>query len=257
MLQKPRAELHPIPVTKVWHRVGIDLVGPLPETRRGNKYIITLSDYFSKWPEAAPLPSKEATGVASFLLDTFCHHGWPKIVQSDQGWEFVDTMNSCLFEMTGIKQCVSSAYHPQTNNLDERLNQTLIATLKKVVDASTDDWDDHLSAALYAYRISRQASSKFSPFFLMYIRQPRKAITLAIRGEHSRDSLEMASGDKVSEEYAEDAEAVMQKLLDIREKCHLKAKENIGAAQQKQKQHYHKKHNALKVYCDKYYCNVH
>ena len=250
MLQKPRAELHPIPVTKVWHRVGIDLVGPLPETRRGNKYIITLSDYFSKWPEAAPLPSKEATGVASFLLDTFCRHGWPKIVQSDQGREFINTINSCLFEMTGIKQCVSSAYHPQTNSLDERLNQTLIATLKKVVDASTDDWDDHLSAALYAYRISRQASSKFSPFFLVYNRQPRKAITLAIREEHSRDSLEMASGDEDSEEDAEDAEAVMQKLIDIREKCHLKAKENIGAAQQKQKQQYDKKHNALKVGCN-------
>ena len=52
VLHKPRAQLHPIPVTKVWHRVCIDLVGPLPETKRGNKYIITLSDYFSKWPLA-------------------------------------------------------------------------------------------------------------------------------------------------------------------------------------------------------------
>ena len=245
VLQKPRAELHPIPVTKVWYRVGIDLVGPLPETRRGNKYIITLSDYFSKWPEAAPLPSKEATGVASFLLDTFCRHGWPKVVQSDQGREFVNAINSSLFEMTGVKQCVSSAYHPQTNGLDERLNQTLITTLKKVVDASSSDWDDHLSAALYAYRISRQASSKFSPFFLMFNRQPRKAITLAIREERNEELLE--NSDESEEEDAEDAEAVMQKLLTIREKCHLKAKENIDAAQQKQKRQYDKKHNALKV----------
>ena len=148
MLQKPRSELHPIPVTKVWHRVGINLVGPLPEIKRGNKYIITLSDYFSKWPEAAPLPSKEATGVASFLLDTFCRHVWPKIVQSDQGREFVNAINSSLFEMTGVKQWVSSAYHPQTNGLDERLNQTLITTLKKVVDASSDDWDDSSSICL-------------------------------------------------------------------------------------------------------------
>ena len=56
--QKPRSELHPIPMTKVWHRVGIDLVGPLPETKKGNKYIITLSDYYSKWPEAAAIPPK-------------------------------------------------------------------------------------------------------------------------------------------------------------------------------------------------------
>ena len=77
-----------------WHTVGIDLVGPLPETKQGNKYVVTVCDYFSKWPDAAPLPSKEATGVASFLLNTFCRHGWPKIVISDQGWEFVNDVNS-------------------------------------------------------------------------------------------------------------------------------------------------------------------
>ena len=80
----------------------------------------------------------------------------------------------------GVQHCVSSAYHPQTNGLDERLNQTLVTTLKKVVDACSNDWDEHISAALYAYRISKQASSKFSPFFLMYNRQPRKAVSLAI-----------------------------------------------------------------------------
>ena len=154
-LQKPRAELHPIPVTKVWYRVGIDLVGPLPETSSGNKYIITLSDYFSKWPEAAPLPSKSAEGVAKFLFDTFCRHGWPKVIQSDQGREFVNEINTRLFQLTDIQHCVSSAYHPQTNGLDEHFNQTLVNTLKKVIDSSTDDWDQHLSAALYAYRISK------------------------------------------------------------------------------------------------------
>ena len=153
VLQKPRAELHPIPVTKVWHKVGIDLVGPLSETKQGNKYIITLSDYFSKWPEAQAIPSKHAVCVAQFLLDVFCRHGWPKSVLSDQGREFVNSINQCLFEMTSIKHCVSSAYHPQTNGLDERFNQTLVNTLKKVVDACSEDWDQHLSAALYAYRL--------------------------------------------------------------------------------------------------------
>ena len=105
-----------------------------------------------------------------------------------------------------------------------------------------------MTAALYAYRISRQASSKFSPF-LMFNRQPRKAITLAIGEERSGEFLEMAS-DESEEEDAEDAEAVMQKLLNIREKCHLKAKQNIDAAHQKQKRQYDKKHNALNVhYC--------
>ena len=56
-------------------QVGIDLIGPLPTTDRGNRYIVTLVDYFSKWPEAAPLPDKTAVGVASFLYELFCRYG--------------------------------------------------------------------------------------------------------------------------------------------------------------------------------------
>ena len=58
-------------------------LGPLPETARGNKYIITATDYFSKWPEAAPLADKTAVGVAEFLF-SFCRHGWRERIISDQ-----------------------------------------------------------------------------------------------------------------------------------------------------------------------------
>ncbi|KAL5500398.1 hypothetical protein EMCRGX_G011953 [Ephydatia muelleri] len=63
------AELHPIPVKdEEWHTIGVDLIGPLPETQKGNKYIMTVSCLFSKWPEATALPDKTATGVAEFLF---------------------------------------------------------------------------------------------------------------------------------------------------------------------------------------------
>ena len=65
----------------------------------------------------------------------------------------MNEVNHCLFEMTDIKHCISSAYHPKSNGLDARLNQTIITTLKKVVDVHGDDWDDHLSAVLYTYRL--------------------------------------------------------------------------------------------------------
>ena len=53
-------------------QVGIDLIGPLPETKRGNRYVVTLVDYFSKWPEAEPLQDKKATSVALFLFKMLC-----------------------------------------------------------------------------------------------------------------------------------------------------------------------------------------
>ena len=55
-------------------QVGIDLIGPLPLTQKGNKYVVTLVDYFSKWPEAAPLPDKSAIGVGMFLYELFCRY---------------------------------------------------------------------------------------------------------------------------------------------------------------------------------------
>ena len=80
------AELHPVPV----HTIGVDLIGPLPETTRGNKYIMTVSCYFSKWPEATSLPNKSAIGVAEFLYKCFTRLGCCQVKISDQGREFVN-----------------------------------------------------------------------------------------------------------------------------------------------------------------------
>ncbi len=97
-------------------------------------------------------------------------------------------------------------------------------------------------------RISKQASSKFTPFFLMYNRYPRKAVTHALeRIDEGEAEEEEEDEEEEEEENAEDIDAVLGRLLEIREKCHLKAKENICAAQQKQKRQYDKKHNSLKV----------
>ena len=88
------AELHPIPVKdEVWHTIGVDLIGPLTETQKGNKYIMTVSCLFSKWPEATALPDKTATGVAEFLFLCFTRHGCCKVKISDPGREFVNQVN--------------------------------------------------------------------------------------------------------------------------------------------------------------------
>ena len=80
---KPAAMLHPIPVSDVWNKIGIDLI-KLPETPRGNNYLITIIDYFSKWAEAEPIPTKEAIHVANFLKKMIMRHGCPQEIISDQ-----------------------------------------------------------------------------------------------------------------------------------------------------------------------------
>src|SRR5262249_52291649 len=89
--------LHPMPVTdQVWHTVGIDLVGPLPETARHNRYIAVAVDLFSKYPEAQAIPNKEAATVRDFLLTLIYRHGCPRIIITDQGREFVNQVNEEL-----------------------------------------------------------------------------------------------------------------------------------------------------------------
>ena len=91
---KVTAELHPIPVKdKVWHMIGADLIGPLPETARGNKYIPTVSCLSSKWPEATAVPDKPATGVAEFLFQCSCRHGCPSVKISEKGRQLINQVN--------------------------------------------------------------------------------------------------------------------------------------------------------------------
>ena len=161
-------------------KFGFIIVGSLPETPWGSKYIITATDYFSKWPEAAPLPDKTAVGVAEFLFSLFCCHDWPERIISNQGREFVNAVSRytcrdikhkhsvmhvtrtlyvyrCLYDRTHIEHRISSPYHPQMNGLDECTNRTLVQTLTKLSTAKAD-WDQCIDAALYAYRIGIQSS---------------------------------------------------------------------------------------------------
>lgn len=90
------ATLFPYQVSAVWELVGIDLTGPLPKTQSGFQYILTATDYFSKWVEAYPLKSKSAAEVAEKLVRMVYRHGCPLRILSDQGREFVNEVSSLI-----------------------------------------------------------------------------------------------------------------------------------------------------------------
>ena len=75
---------------KVWSLVGIDIIGPLQESAHGNKYIVAVSDHFSKWSEGSAIPNKTAKCVADFLYSVVCRLGCMDTLISDQGREFVN-----------------------------------------------------------------------------------------------------------------------------------------------------------------------
>src|ERR1043165_4655309 len=161
-------ELFPIPISAPWERVGIDFVGPLPETEQGNKYIITAIDYFTRWPEVRAVPAATSKKATKFIYEELiCRHGIINILHSDQGTHFV---NEVIFDLTkcfDIKHHKITAYHPQANGLVERFNGTLKKILAKLYE-ELDQWDELILPALFAYRSSPIESIGIPPAFLEY-----------------------------------------------------------------------------------------
>jgi hypothetical protein len=123
------------------HTISIDLIGPLPESKRYNKYICCITEYVTKNAFAVPLKSKTAEDTAEALWFYISIYGPPKTLISDQGTEFLNSTIRQLTMTCGIDHKITSPYHPNTNGLVERFNQTLIRALKKHCEDDIEEWD--------------------------------------------------------------------------------------------------------------------
>lgn len=163
--------LHPIPVGDPWDRIGIDVVGPLPITERGNRYIVAAIDYMTKYVEARPIAEKSAMNIAWFIYeDIICRHGCPKVIQSDNGTEFVNEVITELTKQFNVYHQRVSPYRPQANGLIERFNRTMCESLSKLGD-NVHDWDKFVRPTIFAHNTSESSATKTTPFYLVYGRK--------------------------------------------------------------------------------------
>ena len=164
-----RALLHPLPVISTpFRRVAMDIVGPLVKSSSGCQYILVLSDYATRFPEAFPLRTITAPVVLRALVQFFSRVGIPDEILTDQGTNFTSRLMHLFNQQLGISAIKTTPYHPQTDGLVERFNQTLKKMLQKFVTDTGKDWDRWLPFVLFAYREVPQASTGFSPFELLY-----------------------------------------------------------------------------------------
>ena len=163
--------LNLIKTERPFERIGIDFVGPLSQTKNGNKYILVAMDYLTKWPEAKAMKQAKADNVTEFIYrEIICRHGCPQIIMTDQGSHFKNQIVKELCEKFRIKHKLSSPYHPQTNGLVERFNRTLCESLAKISEQE-DQWDEHIEEVLFAYQTNKHGTTKKIPFYLTYGRQ--------------------------------------------------------------------------------------
>lgn len=150
--------------------VALDLLGPLPTGSAGEKYILVLIDLFTRFIFLRALTNKTANGVASTLYCIFCNFGHPRVIQSDNGSEFINETIQELLKLFGSEHRKVVPYHPQGNGVAERAVKVTLDHLRKILNGS-NDWPTRLPTAQLQANLRIANPTNSSPFELMFARR--------------------------------------------------------------------------------------
>lgn len=160
-------------VSRPFERTAMDIVGPLPITTAGNRYMLVFVDHLSRFAEVIPIPDQKADTVArQFVERVVLRHGVPRQLLTDQGANFLSKLMRDVCEALNISKIQTTPYHPQSNGAVERFNQTLTGLLSHYVARDQRDWDEWVPFAMFAYNTAVHDSCAESPFYLLYGRDP-------------------------------------------------------------------------------------
>lgn len=151
-----------------FQRLAIDIVGPLPITVNGNRFILTTQDDLTKYSFARSIPNHEASTVANVLVQFITMFGIPETILSDQSTDFTSSVIKEMNKLFKIKHVFSSPYHPQTNGALERSHLTLKDYLKHYINQNQNDWDEYVELAMFTYNTHIHKSTGFTPYELIF-----------------------------------------------------------------------------------------
>ena len=225
--RKRRAPLKQYVVGAPLERIAMDILGPLPLTTRGNRYVLVVTDYFTKWTESYAIPDQSATSVAEKLVSEFiCRFGVPRQLHSDQGTNFESKVMAEVCKLLNIEKTRTTPLHPQSDGQVERYNRTLIEMLRGKLKDSQGDWDLQLPTCMMAYRSSVHESTGSTPNELMLGREIE--VPLDVLTELSPDT---------STPVSDYAQALKRRLA----MAHEFARQNLKKTAVRQKRNYDKK----------------
>ncbi|GFX30620.1 retrovirus-related Pol polyprotein from transposon 412 [Trichonephila clavipes] len=171
---RSRGKLHRYNVGAPFERIAFDILGPLPRTASGNKYLLVVMDYFTKWPEVYPIPDQEAPTVAEAVVQHWIsRYGVPLQLHSDQGRNFVSAVLKGVCELLGIDKTKTTPLQPQSDGMVERFNRTILNNLSLMVSKNQQDWDQKVPLFLLAYRSAVHETTGYSPSQMLFGRDLR------------------------------------------------------------------------------------
>ena len=172
------APMTPIQATRPLEFVTMDYL--TIEKAMGYENILVIIDHFTKFAQAYPAKNQKAVTTAKLVLDFIRRYGFPEKFHSDQGQNFVGKVMKNLYKLTGIKQTKTTPYHPMGNGLSERFNCTLLSMVGTLTSEKKKVWPKYLPDLVMAYNSATHHSTGYSPYFMMFGRQPRLPVDIAM-----------------------------------------------------------------------------
>ena len=220
----------PIKVDKTGYpgeRVAMDVVGPLKESKNGNKYVLCITDHFSKYSRAEAMPNQLACTVAEIFVKRWVYDwGEPLTLHTDQGSNFNSDLMRQVCELLQIGKTRTSPYHPQGNAQNERYNQTVINIVAKLTDKQEyNNWDDVLPTAVCAYNSTEHAATGYTPNLLM-------------TGREMHHNIDKMMPDRPVQDRQETLDQYVQRLDEETRLAYQTAREAIGKSVLIQKKYY-------------------
>ena len=153
--------------------IATDIMGPLPQTEKGNKYIILFMDHFSRWIEAIAAKSTDSKTLANkFIKHIICKHGTPKQLLSDCGSNYTSILLKDVMETLQVQHLKTATYHHQSNGMVEHMAKTLESMLAMYVNYHQSDWDTLLPYTAFTYNTTINDTTGQIPFKVIYGREP-------------------------------------------------------------------------------------
>jgi len=180
---KPLLKSMPI-CTRPMQLLGIDGVGPYNITKKGNIYMLTAIDYYTKYAWAFPVPDMSTETIMKVIMkEIVCVHGAPESILTDRGSSFKSELANAIYALINTKKIQTTSYHPQTNGLVERMHRMMNDMLSCVCKENDNDWDENIQYIMMSYRKNKQATTGYSPFYLMHGREMKMPIDISIEKE--------------------------------------------------------------------------
>ena len=143
--------------------------------------VLVITDHFTRYSQAYVTKTQTAQTTAKTLWDKFIvHYGLPKKVLTDQGCSFESQLVADLCKLMGIQNVWTSPYHPQTNSQCQKFNSTLINMLGMLPKEEKSECKNHIGTLVHAYNCTQNSATGFSPYFLMFGRQPHLPINVTL-----------------------------------------------------------------------------